>query len=277
MVRIEARPCACGAYQRCHACRRCRDQIEHVVEPRRRPTEAAMARREIADHAVERVGRLIDEQARQPENQRPEHRGDDAVAEILGQRFDAGARNAMLIETRRVAPDDVTYFFAAGIESPLGQCDGDGVDAVEETALCHQHGNDDELDQPPEARRAAHAIQEIAGERTGDDEDRHGEDAARASCRLAAIIAIEPVVEPGDRPSNELHRMRHMIEERLHVADKGVKQQRREEDQERVEREPVLRISKQHDAAASVRHVTVVNKLARLGAAAKERVWARRQ
>ena len=65
-----------------------RNEIEQIVEPRRRPAEGLMARRAMADHAVGGVDHLVGEQAGQAEEQGPEQRRHHAVGEILGQRFE---------------------------------------------------------------------------------------------------------------------------------------------------------------------------------------------
>ena len=70
-----------------------RRQVQQIVEPRRRPAECPIARRFVPDHAVERVRHLVGEEPGQPEQQIPEGRRHDAVAEILGQAFDRGARD----------------------------------------------------------------------------------------------------------------------------------------------------------------------------------------
>ena len=72
-----------------------RHEVEQIVEPRRGPAEAAVARRPVADHAVERVRHLVGEEAGQPEQQVPERRRHDAVAEILGEALDRGAGDAV--------------------------------------------------------------------------------------------------------------------------------------------------------------------------------------
>src|SRR5216683_3025469 len=247
-----------------------RNEIERIIKPCRRPAEAAIARREVADHAVERIGGLVDEEAGQAEEDRPEHRRDDAVAEILSQRFDAGTGDAVLVEAHRVAPDDVADRFAPGMEPLVGKRLGDGTDMLEETALRHQHGNDEELDEPADSDRAAQAIEQKSGERGGADQHHDGEDAARAARRLAALLAVEPAIEPGDRPTDEHHRMRQAAKDARRVADAGVEQQRSKENEQRTGRQRRLRMNEQHDDSASLRGAVAVNQLTALRIA-KER------
>src|SRR6266480_2372161 len=92
----------------------CRYHIQQIVKPCRRPAKGAIARRAVTDHAVERVRHLVGEKARQAEQQIPEHRCDDAVAEIFSEAFDRGARDTVRIEPQRVAPDDMPDRLAPG-------------------------------------------------------------------------------------------------------------------------------------------------------------------
>ena len=51
-----------------------------------------------------------------PPSRYQKHRRDDAVAEILGEALDRGARDAMPVEPRRVAPDDMADRHAPGLQ-----------------------------------------------------------------------------------------------------------------------------------------------------------------
>src|SRR6185312_9702849 len=99
----------------------------------------------MADHAVERVGGLVDENPWQAEKGVPEGRRHDAIAEILGQRFDGGADDAVLVEAFGIAADDVRYRLAAAKESLIGERRADGDDMIEEAPLRQQHGDDQRL------------------------------------------------------------------------------------------------------------------------------------
>src|SRR5580704_377050 len=70
-----------------YAAERRRYGIENIVEARCRPSKGAVVRRTMADHAVERICHLVREEAGQAEQQVPEDRGDDTVAEIFSQAF----------------------------------------------------------------------------------------------------------------------------------------------------------------------------------------------
>ena len=61
-----------------------RDQVGHVVEPRRGPAELLVARAVVADHRVESVDRAVAEQTGQAEHGAPQQRGDHRVGGVLG-------------------------------------------------------------------------------------------------------------------------------------------------------------------------------------------------
>jgi hypothetical protein len=60
----------------------------------------------MADHRIERVDRLVGDDAWQAEQRAPEHRRDDAIGGVLRKALDRRARHPGFIQQRGVAPDD---------------------------------------------------------------------------------------------------------------------------------------------------------------------------
>jgi len=59
------------------------------------------------DHGIERVDRLVTDDAGQAEQCAPEHRRHDSIGHILGEAFDGSAGNAGFIKNCRIAADDL--------------------------------------------------------------------------------------------------------------------------------------------------------------------------
>ncbi len=159
-------------------------QIGEVVETRRRPAEGAVMRGRVPDHAVERIRHLVGEEAGQPEHQVPEYRRDHPVAEILGQAFDRGARDAMRVEAPRVAADDVPHRVATGSEPALAQRPGDLGDVLEEAALGDKNRNQQDLDRRTREAAAAQLPDRKAEGRGAADQHDHGDDRRGRGARL---------------------------------------------------------------------------------------------
>ena len=68
-----------------------------------------MPLRAVTDHGIERVDRLVADDAGQAEQRTPKHRRKDSVARILGEAFDGGAGNAGLIQCCRIASDNLRH------------------------------------------------------------------------------------------------------------------------------------------------------------------------
>src|SRR5947207_6949435 len=136
----------------------CRYDIQQIVKPCRRPAKGAIAHRAVADHAVERVRHLVGEKARQAEQQIPEHRRDDAVAEIFGEAFDRGARHTMRIEPQRVAPDDMPDRRAPSRQAAPFEREHNNRDMFIEPALRQEDADDECLDERAEYTAAAQPL-----------------------------------------------------------------------------------------------------------------------
>ena len=94
--------------------RRAGSEVDEVVAARAGPAELPVALAAVADHAVQRVDRLVGEHAGQPGQHAPEQRRDHAVGEVLGQRLIAarptpasssrsGSRPTIMATARRPA------------------------------------------------------------------------------------------------------------------------------------------------------------------------------
>ena len=84
-----------------------RQPVGQVVEARREAAEMQVPRRAVADHAVEVLIALYAAMPGRPSRSAPEQRRHDAVGEVLRGRFDRGPGDAVRVQARRIAPDDV--------------------------------------------------------------------------------------------------------------------------------------------------------------------------
>ncbi len=91
-----------------------RHEIGDIVDARGGPAKGLVPLGAVADHGIERVDRLVADDAGQPEQRAPEHRRDDAVGGIFGEALDRGARDAGLVElVRGSRPTIIATFLRA--------------------------------------------------------------------------------------------------------------------------------------------------------------------
>jgi adenosylcobyric acid synthase len=211
-----------------------RDQVQEIVEPRRGPAEGQVMPVLVADHAVEGARHLVPEQAGEPSDEVPEHRRDDAVAKVLGQALDRRADDAVCIEARRIATDDMANRGASGPQSAAVEFPRDGGDVLVEAALSDEDGNQQNLDGGTGNRATAQPLDGEPEQRRTAGQNDDGDDAAAAARGFAADLAIEPAIEKGDGAAGERHRVRHQTEHRRHVAQRAVDGEAGDEQQQRV-------------------------------------------
>jgi hypothetical protein len=211
-----------------------RDQVQQIVEARRGPAERPIALCAVPDHAVERARHLVGEEARQPEQQVPEDRRDNAIAEILGQALDRSARDPVRFKAPRVAADDMPNRLPPGRQSAPLQGRGDRGDVLKQAALAEENADRQRLDRRADDVLAAQHVQRGA-ERRGDADQHHDRhDAALAPAPLAAAGAVELAVEEPDRPSGEHDRVRHDREDERHLAQDRVDRDAGEQQKQRI-------------------------------------------
>ena len=188
----------------------------------------------VADHAVERVGHLVGEQARQAEQQIPEDRRDDAVAEILGEALDRGARDPRAVEAVGIAADDMPHRLAPGRQPAPLQRRGDRSDVLEQAALAQQHADRQRLDGGADKIAAAQPMQHGPQCRRGADQHNDRNDAALAPALLAAVRAVQLALEEGDGAAGEHDWVRHHHENQPHLAEDRVDGDAGEQQDQRV-------------------------------------------
>jgi adenosylcobyric acid synthase len=211
-----------------------RHQVQAIVETRRRPAEGAVAPIAVPDHAVEGIRHLVGEEKGQPADEIPEHRRHDAVAEVFRQALDRRAGDAMGIEARRIAADDMADRRAPGGQSAGIERPGDGGDMLVEAALGEEDGDHQHFDDGAGSRAAAQELDGEPEERGAARQYCHGDDAAAAARGFAANLAVELPVAKGDGAAGERHRMRHPAEQGRHVAERGVDGEAGDEQQQRI-------------------------------------------
>src|SRR5215472_2621148 len=195
------------------------NSIENVVEARRRPSEAAVARGAVADHAIERICHFVCKEPRQAEQEVPKDRSDDAVAEIFRETLDRGPRDAMLIETRRIAADDVPYRLAAAPQSVDLKRDSYGGDVLVQTSLRDEHADQYRFERRSYETAATDSLDDQAEQRGTADQHDNRDDAALATRGFAPAFTVELAIEERDRAAGDNDGMRDMPENRRHVAE----------------------------------------------------------
>ena len=190
----------------------------------------------MSDHAVEGIRHLVCEEPRQTEQQAPEHRRDDAVAEVFRETFNCRAGNAVYVEAHRVAADDVPYRRAASCEPLSLEPGSDRADVFEETALGHQYRNHHDFRRGADQVPATDALDRPSDQRRCADEQDDRNDAAFPACSLAAKLAVELAVEECDRAAGDDDRMRDAAENRRHIAEQPVDGEPGNQQQQRIDR-----------------------------------------
>ena len=186
------------------------------------------------DHAVERVGHLVGEEARQPQEQIPERRRHDAVAEVFGEALDRGAGDAVRVEARRVAADDVPHRLPPGREPAPVERESHRGHMVVEAALGDQHGDQQDLDRGAKKAAAAQPL-DREPERSGEpDQHDDSDDAANPARGFAADLAVELAVEKRDGAAGQHDRMRDPAEHPGHVAEERIDGEAGDEQQQRI-------------------------------------------
>ena len=188
----------------------------------------------MADHAVERIRHLVGEEARQPEQQIPEDRRCDSIAEILGEAFDCGARHAWSIKAHRIAPDEMPDGLAPRRQpTPFERC-GDRPDMFVKTALRQQDADDQRVDYRTYRTAAAEPFHRNAQSRRHADQHDHGDDAALAPAPFAAARSIELAVEKPDRSAGQHDRVRDMGKHRRQLPEQRVDRETEKQQQQRI-------------------------------------------
>jgi hypothetical protein len=75
-----------------------RHKIGDIVDARRGPAEICVALAQMADHGIQRVDRLVADDAGKPEQRAPKQRRNNAVGGVFRKALDRGARHPHLIK-----------------------------------------------------------------------------------------------------------------------------------------------------------------------------------
>jgi hypothetical protein len=214
---------------------RCRHQIEGIVEARCRPAKAPIVWIAMADHAVERVCHLIGEETGQAEQQVPESRRDDAVAEILRQALDCGARYAMDVKAHRIAPDDMFYRSAAGRQAAAIERRCDSGDMLVEAALGDQDPDQQALDDRTQRMPATGQLDREPYRPCRANQRGDRDDTPVAARGFATDFAIELTVEECDGATGERDGMGNAAKDRRRVAEQRVDGEAADQQQQGVD------------------------------------------
>lgn len=127
-ARVEPQQKSGNDYKQCRQAGRY--EIGRVIQPRGELAKVEVTFRAITDHGVQCVDGFVGHCQRNPAEKKIEQRGDDAVAGILSQRFQAGAQNFILVQSRGIPPNDMGKLLSCLNEitrSQRGFNVGDGV------------------------------------------------------------------------------------------------------------------------------------------------------
>ena len=123
-----------------------RNQIDEIVEPRRRPAKRLIALGAMPDHGVGGVDGLVGDQSGQPQQRQPEHRRHHAVGKILGAGFDRGPAYAGFVQLFGIASDDHRDRFPRAGEPAFGERRAHRGDMLVEASLRDEDRGDQRED-----------------------------------------------------------------------------------------------------------------------------------
>ncbi len=176
----------------------------------------------MADHAVHGVDRLIGQQTGKTAQHIPEDRRHHRIGEILGAGFDGGAGDAILVQSFRIASDDLRHRFAAAAQAVAIQGPGDGGDMAEQTVLGDQCPDQHAFHRPaPQPAPAQFTDGQTEPDGSGEHADRD-QGAAQTPVQPGPAVAVELVIEEGDQMADQGDRMGNDPPQPGRVAEDGV-------------------------------------------------------
>jgi len=203
--------------------------VHRIVEPCRRGAEVSVALGAMPDHAVQSVDGLVGDEPRQAGQSVPEQRRHHPVGEVLGHRFDRAARDARLVQTRRVAADDVAHRLPARVEAPVEPV-GHREGMIVEPAKGDQRAGDHSFQHPAMGpARNQETLDGPAGRDAGSDHHRHRRGATEPA-EPAGRRPVQPTFRQFDELAEPHHRMRYPPIEPRGITHSGIDEQRRQHD-----------------------------------------------
>jgi len=184
----------------------------------------------VADHAVQRIDRLIGQQPRQAAQQEPEQGRDNPVGKIFGQGFQCGARHAGLIQTGRVAAHDMADRTAPVVERP-GQAPSDIGHMIMQAAARNKDGPDNAGDDPAMFRHGAEPGDHAAGACADPDGDRHqrrAQDDLQGWAMAGKSSWAQPRLKRGNQAADPDNGMGYAGIEKFRVAEQQIQREGQE-------------------------------------------------
>ena len=178
----------------------------------------------MADHAVRRIGGLVEEQARETEKRIPEGRRDHAVGEILGTGFNGSAADAMHIEAVGVATDNLGHRSTSGLQARVERV-RDGADVQTEAALRQEDGHHHCLGEPAPGQGQKGPRHCPAEARRAAEENCRSGGSPGAACAWRRRIVVHPTIESLDSPAEQNDWMRQPPPEPGRIPDQCVDHQ----------------------------------------------------
>ena len=199
-----------------------------IVEAGARAAEHRIACIAVADHAVERVDRFVGCEPGQPEDRVPEDGGDDAVGEVLGQRFDRRAGDAGRIQAFGIPPNDVSDREPSCFE-PLVEPIRDRADMAIEATQRDQGAGEHCLDRPAAGDVSESPCDGPAEQQGENDRRQCRHETEREPGRVRRRRAVESPFNCADQPAEGGDRMRHKTIDHRRVTDRGIDRERQQQ------------------------------------------------
>ena len=159
----------------------------------------------MTDHGIGGVDRLVEDDARQAEQSKPESRGDNAIRGILAKAFEGSARNARAVEPIRVTPDDAAHRDAALLDRYIKTI-RHRQNMIAERFLGEERDGDDSLGNP--------AIGELAKEQGIFEKTIFLFGGPRVVHKTALELGFDAGFGPGTRPSDVANFIYYRLMER---------------------------------------------------------------
>lgn len=201
-------------------------EIRDIIEFGGGVAEGGMARRQVADHAVGCIDRLVADAAGKTASSQPERRRDDPVGKILGEALDRRPGDARCIQSADVAPDNGGDRGAAGLQPAMLKRQRHGADMRMEAALRDQARSDKRKQAQRDRIRQGQVNDEGADDECrapggGQYEAKRGR-AQNAPLRERPVLAIEAPVAIRDQGADPADRMAERRIKRGWVANHGL-------------------------------------------------------
>ena len=161
----------------------------------------------MADHTVGRVDRLVDCCAREPCDEHPQHRSNNAIGKILRQALDGCTSNARLVERLGIATHDVRHRLAPTLGARLLQRIGNTRHVFVQASLRYQRAGQEPHAGQPERQQQKPALDDKCDHGDDTDDQKEGDDSKCAPLYRFRGVAVEMPLQHADQTADPGDRM----------------------------------------------------------------------